>query len=67
MINKRGYTKNWTLHISLNEEYGNAKVNHDNLAIAYELLCTETHDAINHVVKIDITTSCIDMIMVRIG
>ena len=47
----------------LKEEYTNLKVNHDNLVVSHELLFNEPHDATNHVVKIDIATSCDDLII----
>ena len=51
-----------TSHNKLREEYTTLKVNHDNLVIAQEFLSNEPHDATNHVVKIDIVTSCDDLI-----
>jgi predicted nuclease with TOPRIM domain len=47
----------------LKEEYTNLKINHDNLVISHELLSNEPHDAPNNVVKIDIATSCDDLIV----
>ena len=47
----------------LKEEYTNRKVNHDNLVLSHELLPNEPHDATNNVVKIDIATSCDDLIV----
>ena len=47
----------------LKEEYTNLKVNHDNLVISHEFLSNEPHDATNDVVKIDIATSCDDLII----
>ena len=47
----------------LKEEYTNLKVNHDNLVVSHELLSNEPHDATNHVAKIDIATSCDDLIV----
>ncbi|XP_066385251.1 uncharacterized protein [Miscanthus floridulus] len=47
----------------LKEEYTNLKVNHDNLIVSHESLSNEPHDATNHVVKIDIATSCDDLIV----
>ena len=47
----------------LKEEYTNLKINHDNLVLSYELLFKEPHDATNNVVKIDIVTSCDDLIV----
>ena len=45
------------------EEYTNLKINHDNLVISHELLSNDLHDATNNVVKIDIATSCDDLIV----
>ena len=45
------------------EEYTNLKINHDNLVISHEFLSNEPHDATNNVVKIDIATSCDDLII----
>ena len=47
----------------LKEEYTNLKINHDNLVVSHELLSHEPHYATNHVVKIDIATSCDDLIV----
>jgi hypothetical protein len=47
----------------LKDEYTTIKVNHDNLVLANELLSNEPHDATNNVVKIDIATSCDDLIV----
>ena len=52
-----------TSHNKLKDEYTTLKINHDNLAIAQEFLSNEPHDATNHVVKIDIATSCDDLII----
>ena len=52
-----------TSHNKLKEEYTTLKINHDNLVIAQEFLPNEPHDATNHVVKIDIATSCDDLII----
>ena len=46
----------------LKDEYTTLKINHDNLVITQEYLFNEPHDATNHVVKIDIATSCDDLI-----
>jgi predicted nuclease with TOPRIM domain len=51
-----------TSYSSLKEEYTTIKVKHDNLNMAYELLFETHDDATNHVVKIDIATSCDDLI-----
>ncbi|XP_066365343.1 filament-like plant protein 1 [Miscanthus floridulus] len=47
----------------LNEEYTNLKINYDNLVFSHEFLSTKPHDATNNVVKIDIATSCDDLII----
>ena len=47
----------------LKEEYTNLKINHDNLVLSHELLFNEPHDVTNNVVKIDIATSCDDLIV----
>ena len=52
-----------TIYNLLKEEYTNLKVNHDNLVLSHELLPNEPHDATNNVVKIDIATSCDDLIV----
>ena len=52
-----------TIHNMLKEEYTSLKINHDNLVIAQEFLSNEPHDATNDVVKIDIATSCDDLII----
>jgi hypothetical protein len=51
-----------TSHNKLKEEYTTLKINHDSLVIAQEFLPNEPHDATNHVVKIDIATSCDNLI-----
>lgn len=51
---------------SLKEENSSLKINHDNLAILYDFLSSETHDDTNHVVNIDIATSCDGLIVQRI-
>ena len=38
------------------------KVIHDNIVIAYDLLSSETHAATIHNLKMDIATSCDDLI-----
>ena len=47
----------------LKEEYTTLKINPDNLVLSHEFLSNEPHDAINNVVKIDIATSCDDLIV----
>jgi hypothetical protein len=46
----------------LKDDYTSLKVNYDSLVVANKL-SLETHDATNQVVKIDITTSCDDLIV----
>jgi hypothetical protein len=46
----------------LKDNYTSFKINYDSLVIANEL-SLETHDATNQVVKIDIATSCDDLII----
>ena len=53
----------FTSYKILKEEYTNLKINYDNLVISHEFLSNEPHDAINDVVKIDIATSCDDLII----
>ena len=47
----------------LKEEYTNLKINYDNLVLSHEFLSNEPHDATNNVVKIDIATSCDNLII----
>ena len=47
----------------LKEECTTLKVNHDNLVLSHEYLSNEPHDTTNQVVKIDIATSCDDLII----
>jgi FtsZ-binding cell division protein ZapB len=47
----------------LKDEYTTLKIIHDSLVVANELSSHEPHDVINHVVKIDIATSCDDLIV----
>jgi hypothetical protein len=47
----------------LEEEYTNLKINYDNLVLSHEFLSNEPHDTTNIVVKIDIATSCDDLIV----
>jgi predicted nuclease with TOPRIM domain len=51
-----------TRHNLLKDEYTNLKINHEKLVLLHELLSNEPHNATNHVVKIDIATSCDDLI-----
>jgi hypothetical protein len=52
-----------TRHNMLKDEYTTLKINHDNLVIAQEYLSNEPHHATNDIVKIDIATSCDDLII----
>ena len=52
-----------TSHNMLKDEYTTLKINYDNLVIAQEFLSNEPHDTTNDVVKIDIATSCYDLIV----
>jgi chromosome segregation ATPase len=47
--------------VKIKEDYTKIKIDYDNLFIANELLSCNTHEAINHVVKIDVATSCDDL------
>ena len=60
---KRIHNELITSHNMLKEEYTDLKINHDNLVISHEFLSNEPHDATNHVVKIDIATSCDDLLL----
>ncbi|XP_066365047.1 nuclear matrix constituent protein 1-like [Miscanthus floridulus] len=51
-----------TRYSMLKDEHTTLKINYDTLVIANEFLSNEPHDATNHVVKIDIATSCDDLI-----
>jgi uncharacterized coiled-coil DUF342 family protein len=51
-----------TRHNLLKDDYTSLKINYDSLVVANEL-SLETHDATNQVVKIDIATSCDDLII----
>ena len=50
-------------HRVLKEEFTTLKVNNDNLELAYDLAINETHVATNHVAKLDVATSCDDLLM----
>ena len=63
MINLSGCTKSSSLGKKLKEVYTTLKINHDSLVIAQEFLSNEPHDATNNVVRIDIATSCDDLII----
>jgi DNA-binding LacI/PurR family transcriptional regulator len=47
----------------LKEEYTTLKINHDKLMLTYDLLYNDIHDTSNNVVKVDIATSCYDLIV----
>jgi hypothetical protein len=51
-----------TRHNLLKDKYTTLKIDYDSLIVANEL-ALETHDATNQVVKIDIATSCDDLII----
>jgi hypothetical protein len=61
-LNKKHNELN-TRYNLLKEEYTTLKINHDSLVVANDLLSLEPHDTTNHVVKIDIATSCDDLII----
>jgi hypothetical protein len=54
-----------TRHNLLKDKYTTLKIDYDSLVVANEL-SLETHDATNQVVKIDIATSCDDLIIENI-
>jgi len=54
-----------TRYRALKEELTTLKANYDNLEIAYDLAINETHDATNHVAKLDVATSCDDLLVER--
>ena len=60
---KRIHNELITSHNMLKDEYITLKINHDNLVISQEYLSNKPHDATNNVVKIDIATSCDDLIV----
>jgi hypothetical protein len=47
--------------VKVKEDYTKIKIDYDNLLIVNELLSCNTHEVINHVVKIDVATSCNDL------
>jgi hypothetical protein len=51
--------------VSLKEDYTKTKIDHDNILVSCEALSLDTHEAINHVVKIDVETSCDDLSMIH--
>ena len=48
--------------VKIKEDYTQIKFDHDNLLVENELLSCKTHEAINPVVKLDVATSCDDLI-----
>jgi len=56
-----------TRHKVLKEEFITLKVSNDNLELAYDLAINETHVATNHVAKLDVATSCDDLLVESIG
>jgi len=52
-----------TRHRALKEELAPLKANYNNLEIAYDLAINETHDATNHVAKLDVATSRGDLLV----
>ena len=56
-----------TRHRVLKEEFTTLKVNNDNLELAYDPAINETHVATNHVAKLDVATSCDDLLVESIG
>jgi hypothetical protein len=59
---KKKHDELTTRYNLLKEEYTTLKINLDSLVVSYEL-SLESHVATNHVVKIDIATSCEDLIV----
>jgi hypothetical protein len=51
--------------VSLKGDYTKTKIDHDNLLASCEVLSLDTHEAINHVVNIDVETSCDDLSMIH--
>jgi len=49
-------------HRALKEEFTTLKVNNYNFELAYDLAISETHIATNHVAKLDVATSCDDLL-----
>jgi hypothetical protein len=47
--------------VKIKEDYTKIKIDYDNLLVANGLLSCNTHEAINHAVKIDVATSCDDL------
>jgi hypothetical protein len=60
---EKRHNKLATRYNLIKDEYTTLKINHDSLIVANELSSHEPHDATNHVVKIDIATSCDDLIV----
>jgi len=56
-----------TRHRALKAEFTTLKANNDNLELAYDLAISETHVATNHVAKLDLATSCDDLLVESIS
>jgi predicted nuclease with TOPRIM domain len=56
-----------TRHRALKEEFTTLKANNDNLELAYDLAISETHVDTNHVAKLDVATSCDDLLVENIS
>jgi len=63
MINLSVHDELITRHRALKEELVTLKANYDNLEIAYDLAINETHVATNYVAKLDVATSCNDLLV----
>jgi hypothetical protein len=48
--------------VKIKEDYTKVKIDYNNLLIANKLLSCDTHEAIKPVVKIDVATSCDELI-----
>jgi len=55
-----------TIRRALNEEFTTLKANNDNLELAYDHAISETYVATNHVAKLDVATSCDDLLVENI-
>ena len=53
-----------TRHRVLKEEFTTLKVNNNNLELAYDIVINETHVGTNHVAKLDVATSCDDLLLI---
>ena len=63
MINLSVHDELITRHRALKEELVTLRANYDNLEIAYDHAINETHDATNRVAKLDVATSCDDLLV----